>query len=385
MRKVFVREMMSNTSLNACSNLRRREVKQMVREVYTEIGKPIDIGQLIFVNLLNMMISMVWGGTLIGEERTNVGVEFRKLISEMMCLVAKTNVSDTFPILSWFDLQGIERKGKELLSWLDGILDSVISERLKIDGVKEKGVDFNDTENKDFLQILLELKQQGDDKKSLKMIQVKALLLDIVLGGTDTSATTLEWALAEMMQHPEVMRKAQEELAQVFGTSNMVEESNLPNLPYLNAVVKETLRLHPPIPLLIPHCPSQSCTIGQYTIPQGTNVFLNVWKMHRDPEAWESPSEFLPERFLGDTNGYDFKGNNFNYLPFGSGRRICAGIPLVEKMSTYVLASLLHLFEWRLPENAELDLSEKLRFLLKKTTPLLIIPTPRLSNVELYT
>ncbi|XP_042516786.1 flavonoid 3'-monooxygenase CYP75B137-like isoform X3 [Macadamia integrifolia] len=282
-------------------------------------------------------------------------------------------------------LLGIERKGKELLSWLDGILDSVISERLKIDGVKEKGVDFNDTENKDFLQILLELKQQGDDKKSLKMIQVKALLLDIVLGGTDTSATTLEWALAEMMQHPEVMRKAQEELAQVFGTSNMVEESNLPNLPYLNAVVKETLRLHPPIPLLIPHCPSQSCTIGQYTIPQGTNVFLNVWKMHRDPEAWESPSEFLPERFLGDTNGYDFKGNNFNYLPFGSGRRICAGIPLVEKMSTYVLASLLHLFEWRLPENAELDLSEKLRFLLKKTTPLLIIPTPRLSNVELYT
>ncbi|XP_043687330.1 flavonoid 3',5'-hydroxylase 2-like [Telopea speciosissima] len=385
MRKVFVREMMSNTSLNACYNLRRREVKEMVREVYTKIGTSIDIGELIFVNLLNMMMNMVWGaGTVLGEERTSKAVEFRKVISEMMFLVSKANVSDIFPILACFDIQRIERKGKELLLWMDCFFDSFIGERLKLDGVQEKGMDFNGTENKDFLQILLELKQQGDGKTSLNMMQVKALLMDIVLGGTDTSATTLEWAMAEMMQHPEVMRKAREELDQVVGTSKMVEESYLSKLPYLNAVVKETLRLHPPIPLLIPHCPSQSCTIGQYTIPKDTNVFLNVWKMHRDPEVWESPLEFLPERFSSDSNGYDYNGNNFSFLPFGSGRRICTGIPLVEKMSTYVLASLLHSFEWQLSENVELDLSEQLRFLLKKTTPLLMIPTPRLFNVELY-
>ncbi|KAJ4977520.1 hypothetical protein NE237_002626 [Protea cynaroides] len=386
MRKIFVREMMSNTSLNACYNLRRREVNQMVRDVYVNIGTPIDIGQLIFVNLLNMITSMVWGGIL-SEERNSIGVEFRKVVSEMLVLMAKTNVSDFFPILARFDIQGIERKGKELLSCVDSIFDSVVSERLKMDEVQRKGVNFNDTETKDFLQILLELKQQeneGNGKTSLSMMQLKALLLDIVVGGTDTSATTLEWAMAEMMQHPEVMKKAQEELVQVFGKSNMVEEPYLSKLPYLNAVVKETLRLHSPIPLLIPHCPSQSCTIGQYTIPKGTDVYLNVWKIQRDPEAWENPLEFLPERFLSDTVGYDYKGNNFNYLPFGSGRRICAGIPLVEKMSTYFLGSLLHSFEWRLPENVELDLSEKFEFLLKKATPLLIIPTPRLSNEELY-
>ncbi|XP_042491060.1 3,9-dihydroxypterocarpan 6A-monooxygenase-like [Macadamia integrifolia] len=270
------------------------------------------------------------------------------MIGELVALLGKTNVSDIFPILARFDLQGIERKAKEVMSWADTILDSVIEERLKMEAVQEKkrSKDDDDVGSKDYLGILLELnKQQGDDKAALSMKQLKALLLDIVSAGTDTTTTTLEWAFAEMMQKPYTMRKAQEKLGQVVGMSNKVEESHISKLPYLNAVVKETLR---------------------------------------DPDAWEGPLEFLPERFLREKNEYDCKGNNFNYLPFGSGRRICPGIPLAERMATYMLASLLHSFEWRLPENVELDLSEESGLVLKKKAPLVIIPTPRLSNVELY-
>ncbi|XP_043689020.1 flavonoid 3',5'-hydroxylase-like [Telopea speciosissima] len=384
MRKVLVREMMSNSSLDLCYDLRRQEIQKMLREVYSKIGTPIDIGNLIFVTMLDMLMNMLWGGAIKREEKTRIGVEFRKMIGELVVLLGKTNVSDIFPILARFDLQGIERKAKEVFLWADTILDTVINERLKMEAEQEKKPSKDDLGSKDFLEILLEVNKKGDGKETLSMKQVKALLLDIVSAGTDTTTTTLEWAFAEIMQNPYIMRKAQEELGEVFGMSNRVEESHISKLPYLNAVVKETQRLHPVLPLLIPHCPSQSCTIGQFTIPKGSNVFLNIWKIHRDPEAWKDPLEFLPERFLGDLNEYDYKGNNFNYLPFGSGRRICAGIPLAERMSTYMLASLLHSFEWKLPENVELDLSEEFGLLLKKRTPLLIIPTPRLSNVELY-
>ncbi|KAJ4974560.1 hypothetical protein NE237_007734 [Protea cynaroides] len=383
LRKVLVRDMMSNTSLDACYNLRREVIQQMVREVYTKIGTPIDIGELIFITLLDMIMNMLWGGSLKTEEKTRIGVEFRKMIGELFFLLGKTNISDIFPILAPLDLQGIERKAKNFITWADTIFDSVINERLKMEAIGEKQSK-DDLKSKDFLEILLKFKQQEDGKAALSMKQLKALLLDIISGGTDTTTTTLEWVFAEMMQNPNVMRKAQEELDKVVGMSNKVEESHISMLPYLNAVVKETLRLHPVIPLLVPHCPSQSCTIGQFTIPKGTNVFLNIWKIHRDPDAWEDPSEFLPERFLRDNNGYDYKGNNFNYLPFGSGRRICAGISLAERMSMYMLATLLHSFEWKLPDNAELDLSDEYGLMLKKRIPLVITPTPRLSNVELY-
>ncbi|KAJ4973648.1 hypothetical protein NE237_006822 [Protea cynaroides] len=383
LRKVLVRDMMSNKSLDACFNLRREVIQQMVREVYAKIGTPIHIGELIFITLLDMIMNMLWGGTLKPEEKTRIGVEFRKTIGELFFLLGKTNISDIFPILAPLDLQGIERKAKNIITWADAIFDSVINERLKMEAIGEKQSK-DDLKSKDFLEILLKFKQQEDGKAALSMKQLKALLLDVKSGGTDTTTTTLEWVFAEMMQNPNVMRKAQEELDKVVGMSNKVEESHISMLPYLNAVVKETLRLHPVIPLLVPHCPSQSCTIGRFTIPKGTNVFLNVWKIHRDPEAWEDPSEFLPERFLRDNNGYDYKGNNFNYLPFGSGRRICAGISLAERMSMYMLATLLHSFEWKLLENAELDLSDEFGLMLKKRIPLVITPTPRLSKVELY-
>jgi cytochrome P450 len=204
----------------------------------------------------------------------------------------------------------------------------------------------------------------------------------MVVGGSDTSSNAIEFAFAEVMNKPEVMRKAQDELDRVVGKDNIVEESHIHKLPYLHAIMKESLRLHPVLPLLIPHCPSETCTIGGFSVPKGARVFINVWAVHRDPSIWENPLEFKPERFLNSK--FDYSGSDFNYFPFGSGRRICAGIAMAERMFLYFLATLLHSFDWKLPEGKQMDLTEKFGIVLKLKNPLVAIPTPRLSNPALY-
>ena len=205
------------------------------------------------------------------------------------------------------------------------------------------------------------------------------------MGGAETTSTMVEWVMAELMHHPQVMRKVHEELAKSVGLDSLVEESHLPKLHYLDAVIKEIFRLHTPLPFLVPRCPSQSSTIGGYYIPKGTMVWLNVWAIHRDPKIWKNPLEFQPERFLNESSNLDYSGNNFNYFPFGSGRRICAGLPLAERTLIYILASLLHSFEWKLPHDTELEFSDNFGIVTKKLNPVVALPTPRLSNFELYT
>ncbi|EYU21034.1 hypothetical protein MIMGU_mgv11b022791mg [Erythranthe guttata] len=208
---------------------------------------------------------------------------------------------------------------------------------------------------------------------------------DTVTGGTDTTAITLEWAMAELMNNPDAMSRAQKELSEVVGLNDIVEELHIPKLKYLEAVIKETMRLHPAIPLLIPRSTSQSSTVGGYTIPKGTTVFINVRSIQRDPSIWDKPLEFRPERFLDDTiEKCDYRGNYFHYLPFGSGRRICAGMPLAERMLMYLLASFLHSFDWKLGQGEILDMSEAFGIVLRKGTPLIGVPSPRLSVSDLY-
>ncbi|RVW50641.1 Flavonoid 3'-monooxygenase [Vitis vinifera] len=288
-----------------------------------------------------------WDGE--GGRESEPWAEFRRVVAAMTELMGKPNISDFFPGLARFDLQGIRKRFGECALKFEGIFDSIIQQRMKID--KEGG----NGGGKDFLQFLLRLKDEGHAKTPLTMNHVRALLLDMVVGGTDTTSNTVEFAMAEMMNKPEVMRKAQQELEVVVGRDKKVEESHIGKLPYLYAVMKEVLRLHPALPLLVPHCPSESCVVGGYTIPKGARVFVNVWAIHRDPSIWKSPLEFDPERFLRGT--WDYSGKDFSYFPFGSGRRICA-----EK----------------------LDLSEKFGIVLTKKMPLVAIPTPRLSHPLLY-
>ena len=194
----------------------------------------------------------------------------------------------------------------------------------------------------------------------------------------DTSATTIEWALSELIKHPPMMKKVINELEKVVGMERMVEESDLESLEYLNMVVKETLRLHPVVPLLIPHESIEDCTVDGFHIPQKSRVIVNVWAIGRDPNAWTDADKFLPERFM--ESDIDFRGQHFQFIPFGSGRRGCPGMQLGLTVVRLVLAQLVHCFDWELPDNmlpSELDMTEEFGITLPRAKHLVAIPTCR--------
>ncbi|KAF3448400.1 hypothetical protein FNV43_RR09113 [Rhamnella rubrinervis] len=372
LRKVCVTKMLSKITLDSVYTLRRREVRQTVSYLYSKSGSAVNLGEQMFLTTLNVITSMMWGGTVEGDERASLGAEFREIVAEITELLGKPNVSDFYPGLARFDLQGIAKQMDGLAGRFDGIFDRVIGEQAKGGGEKRK----------DFLDFLLRLKDENDAKTPFTMNHLKALLMDMVVGGTDTSSNTIEFAMAEVMNQPKVMNQIQQELEAVIGKHSIVEESHIHKLPYLEAVVKEALRLHPALPLMVPHCPSETCTVGGYTVPKGSRVFVNLWAIQRDPTMWEDPFKFDPDRFLN--NKWDYSGSDFGYFPFGSGRRICAGIAMAERMVMYLLATLFHSFDWELPPGEKLDLSEKFGIVLKKKIPLVAIPKPRLSDPALY-
>ena len=199
----------------------------------------------------------------------------------------------------------------------------------------------------------------------------------MLLGGSETAPTIIEWAMSEALRNPTVMKKLQDELESVVGMDRMVCESDLPHLLYLQAVVKETLRLHPPGPLAIPHLSLEDCTVSGYEIPGGTCVLLNLWAIGRNPKSWEDAESFKPERFM-EAGFLDAKVQNFDWIPFGVSRRGCPGQQLGTLVVELAVAQLLHCFNWRLLDEQKLDMSEKNNGLtISRARELLAIRTPR--------
>ncbi|EYU29506.1 hypothetical protein ABFS82_04G164700 [Erythranthe guttata] len=373
MRKLFVRELLSAGNLLASSWLRREEVAKAVGSLSTMIGQPVEIGELIFRTESRVILRLISGG---GKY---MGAEIQEAVAKVVDLFGKPNISDFFPGLAKFDVQGIAREMRDVVSALEQILDSIIDERIKTMAADGEGEE-EDQRRKDFVGILLELKDQKIGGNSLfGPTQIRSILLDVILGGTDTTTTIAEWVMTELLRNPDVMKKVQRELTDVVGANNVVEESHLPKLHYLEAAVKETFRLHPPLPHLVPRCPAESCTIGGYTIPKGSRIFLNMWSVYTDPNVWDTPFEFRPDRFLNNDSGKKFSyiGHNFEYLPFGSGRRACPGLPLGEKMVMFLLATLVHSFQWQLPAGREIDMSAEYGIVMRKRRPLVAIPYKR--------
>ncbi|XP_022867238.1 (+)-menthofuran synthase-like, partial [Olea europaea var. sylvestris] len=200
---------------------------------------------------------------------------------------------------------------------------------------------------------------------------------DMFGAGTDTTYTALEWTLAEVFRHPEIMKKLQNEVTQVVGSKLNVTEDDIEKMPYLKAVMKESLRLHPPIPLLIPRESTQDTKVMGYHIAARTQVIINAWTIARDPTHWENPEEFNPERFLKNT-AVDFRGLNFEFIPFGSGRRGCPGITFAIAVNELALAKLMLNFDFALPVGAkDWDMTEAVGSTVHKKNPLLVVATPR--------
>lgn len=203
----------------------------------------------------------------------------------------------------------------------------------------------------------------------------------MVAGGTESSAVTVEWAISELLKKPEIFDKATEELDRAIGRERWVEEKDIANLPFIDAIAKETMRLHPVAPMLVPRLCREDTQIAGYDIQQGTRMLVNVWTIGRDPSIWDSPNEFLPERFLGKE--IDVKGHDFELLPFGAGRRMCPGYPLGIKVIQASLANLLHGFKWKLAgdmKKRDLNMEEIFGLSTPRKFPLVVVPEPRLPS-----
>lgn len=202
----------------------------------------------------------------------------------------------------------------------------------------------------------------------------------MIAAGMDTPAISVEWAMAELVRNPRVQQKVQEELDRVIGHDRVMTEVDIPNLPYLQCVVKESLRLHPPTPLMLPHRANSNVKLGGYDIPKGSNVNVNVWAVARDPAVWKNPLEFRPERFVEED--IDIKGHDFRVLPFGAGRRVCPGAQLGIDLTTSMIGHLLHHFSWAPPAGMradEINLEENPGTVTYMKNPVEALPTPRLA------
>uniref|UniRef100_R7W4G5 Flavonoid 3',5'-hydroxylase 1 n=1 Tax=Aegilops tauschii TaxID=37682 RepID=R7W4G5_AEGTA len=388
-------------NLNLIGTLPHRSIHALSRQygplMQLRFGRVVVLKDYLSTVSLNVITRMVMGKKYLEKEvRDEAGAvittpeEFKWMIDELFLLNGVLNIGDSIPWLDWMDLQGYIKRMKKLSKMFDRFLEHGYIKRMKklskmFDRFLEHVVDEHSERRghegesfvvKDMVDVLLQFASDPGLEVKLNREGVKAFTQDLIAGGTESSAVTVEWALSELLKKPEVLAKATEELDRVVGRGRWVTEKDMPSLPYVDAIVKETMRLHPVAPMLVPRLSREDTSINGYDIPAGTRVLVMVWSIGRDPELWEAPEEFMPERFLGSR--LDVKGQDYELLPFGSGRRMCPGYSLGLKVIQVSLANLLHGFTWRLPDGVELSMEEIFGLSTPRKFPLEAVMEPKL-------
>ncbi|XP_076881380.1 (S)-N-methylcoclaurine 3'-hydroxylase isozyme 1-like [Bidens hawaiensis] len=354
-------ELFSAKAIEAQSNLRSEKLTHMLDYLNNTQGKVVKIEELIFTTLINTLSNILFSKDFLDLKDEEAAHQLRFRLFKILENTVAPNVSDFFPIVEGLDLQGLRKDCMNHLNNLSSFSEAIVQER------RERiAMNLVDTDReKDFLDRLLE--------NNFTNAQINIFVMELITAGTDTVVTTIEWAMAELLKNQNVLHKVHEELKEQLN-SNDIMKSDLSKLAYLNACIKETLRLHPVVPLLIPRRALEACEVMNYTIPQNANIWVNVWTIMHDPNIWEDPHTFNPERFL-DLN-IDFTGHDYEFLPFGGGRRMCPGIPSGVNSLQTMLAALILEYDWSLPndENPEqLDMTEKFGVTLHKEKPLELI------------
>ncbi|CAN6288405.1 unnamed protein product [Urochloa humidicola] len=343
LRGVAATHIFSPRSLCSAQKAREWKVHHMVNSFRCRAGQEVDIGHVLHEGMFELLTNVLFS--------TDVHANLSDLMDGIVALLAEPNVSDFFPLVRRLDLQGFRRWTTIHMTRVYQVLDGIIDRRLA-------AATDDDKKRVDVLDSLLELMSNG----KLTRLDVKTLLFDMLAAGTETTKVTVEWAMAELLRNPSVMAAVRMEMKAALGGKETITEADIEKLPYLQAAVKESMRLHPVAPLLLPHLVLEDgVEISGYTLPKGAAVIFNSWAIMRDPDAWERPHEFLPDRFLGKTE-LDLWGKDLKFIPLGSGRRICPAKPMIELVVPFTVASLLHTFEWRLPQGMpaeKLDVTER--------------------------
>lgn len=375
-KKICVLELLSAKRVSSFQWIREEEVAQMMEKISQSCSRmeTINLTELLLSLTSGIIARTTIGRKYEGEQRRK---EFASNANELMVLLGTFCVGDYIPSLAWIDvLTGFNARLKRTARDWKAFLDRVVNDHLN------GAVDGTDTgEQRDFVDLLLNSQRDSTLGFHLTDDNIKGIILDMIVAGTDTTQGTMVWAMTELMRHHSAMEKAQTEVRRVVGRKQKVEVEDLHQMNYLKFIIKETLRLHPLAPLLAPHESTTDVTIQGYHIPKKTRVLVNVWALARDPKLWENAEKFLPERF--ENNRVDFKGKDLQFIPFGAGRRMCPGMSFSSMTMELGLANLLYWFDWKLPSDMSIenmDMSELPGITIHKKTPLHLIPVHHFST-----
>ncbi|CAI0415084.1 unnamed protein product [Linum tenue] len=335
MRKLCVVHLFSLPRVQSFRPIRECEVSKLIDRISESSGRgPFDMSEAMR-SLTTAIICRVAFGTSYDDERSVA--RFQSLLNETQAMFTSFFVADHFPLL----------------------------------GSKTE-------QDEDILDVLLQIKEDPSYKIRLTFDHIKALLMNIFVGGTDSSAATVIWTMTYLVKNPGVMAKAQREVRELIGKKGFVNEEDMQQLAYLKAVIKESMRLQPTAPLLVPRESTEDCRLGGYEIPAKTIVYVNIWAIGRDPETWgENPEEFRPERFM-ENSSIDVKGADFELIPFGAGRRMCPAMHMGLANVELSLANLLYAFDWGMPDgmkNEDLDMDVQPGVAMHKKNPLRLVAT----------
>ncbi|XP_022766493.1 cytochrome P450 CYP82D47-like [Durio zibethinus] len=387
MRKITMLEVLSNHRIDQLKKVFFSEIEGAVKDLYKFWDHEKDDSGQVFVEMkkrfsdltLNVILRTVAGKRYSGvaKEDQKVVTRYRKALRDFFYLTGIFVLGDAVPFLRCLDLGGYEKWMKKTAKELDNIAGGWLDDHRRNGRWEET------KKEKDFMDVMNSA-LKGSDLAGYDADTInKATSLNMILAGSDTTTVTLIWALSLLLNNPHLLKKAQEELDIHVGKDRFVQESDISKLVFIQAVIKETLRMYPPAPLSAPRELSESCSIGGYEVPAGTRLIVNLHRIQRDPKIWSEPSEFKPERFLTTHKDIDVRGQHFELMPFGSGRRSCPGTSFALHMLYLTLSNFLHAFKFSTPSNGLIDMSGTVGLTNMKSTPVEALVSPRLA-AELY-
>ncbi|XVF50612.1 hypothetical protein PTKIN_Ptkin04bG0115500 [Pterospermum kingtungense] len=376
-RKWCTLQLLSASKVEFFEPIRRMEVESLVKLLKNTVaaGEVVDLSSKVSEVIEDIMYRMIIGRSK--DDR----FDLKPLIQEGLMLSGTFNIADYVPFLAPFDLQGLRPRFETVRKGCDKFLEEIIDEHERENSKRQQ------KQHRDFVDVMLSYLNQpmnpnDEEQYVIDRTNIKAIILDMIAAALETSAVVIEWVLAEVIRHPRVKSLLQKELESVVGMNRMVEEADLTKLTYLDMVLKETLRLHPVAPLLIPHESMEDIEINGYHIPKKSRILINIWAIGRDPNVWSNNcGEFFPERFVN--SNIDVRGHDFQLIPFGSGRRGCPGLQLGLTTVRLVLAQLVHCFEWELPNGMlpnDLSMTEKFGLTVPRAKHLHAKPVYRLQD-----
>ncbi|KAK2995163.1 hypothetical protein RJ640_025393 [Escallonia rubra] len=388
MRKMVTVELLTSSRLEKLKHVRASEVEYSIKELHLLCTKNEKLTAKVRLNewfehlTFNISIRMLAGKRFSANNSTSKSNSeawhLREAIKKALYLSGVFVASDTIPSIEWLDVGGFVKSMKDAAKDIDTVLGKWLDEHLQ-----KRMVGDTDGEP-DFIDVMLStLPQDHFTFRHKRDNIIKATTMILVLTGSESTAETLIWAISLLLNNKHVLKNAQNELDAHVGREKWVEEADINNLTYFQAIVKETLRLYPPGPLAGPREAIEDCCIGGYHVPKGTRLIVNLWKLHRDSRIWSDPDEFRPERFLSENANVNFRGQNYEYIPFSSGRRMCPALTFALQVIQLALARLLQGFDLSTPMGMPVDMSEGLGIALPKVKPLEVVLTPRLPS-ELY-